>query len=205
MHDFVSAPFVAVTVTTSPAEPPDADIVGVASFVTSSELDEPASEDEAKSGTDGALGTNASTDNDIDEPLAETFPAGSVSVPETVQLPPDNVGKSQDDPVPTVYEHDTVDTPLVALIVATSPTEPPDTENAGVVSEVRLSVEDEPKSDDANKSGTEGAEGADVSTVKLKADPTDETFPAKSVRVEDTDHTPAVSVGKSHEVAEPTV
>ena len=48
---------------------------------------------------------------------------------------------------------------------------------------MRLSVDDEPESDDANKSGTDGATGAMVSIVITSAGETGEMFPTASVAV----------------------
>jgi hypothetical protein len=53
--------------------------------------------------------------------------------------------------------------------------------NVGVLSFVRLSVEDEPLSDAALKSGAEGAVGAVASMVILKPVEAEETLPAPSV------------------------
>lgn len=55
--------------------------------------------------------------------------------------------------------------PFVAVTIAVSPVEPPDTEKAGVVSEVMSSVADVPESDADARSGVDGAEGGVESTV----------------------------------------
>jgi len=54
---------------------------------------------------------------------------------------------------------------LVAVIVAVSPVDPPDTENAGVSSVVTLSEFDDPVSDAGASAGAPGAAGAEVSLV----------------------------------------
>lgn len=68
-------------------------------------------------------------------------------------------------PVPMVYVHDCDDPPFIAVIVATSPVEPPVTENVGVLSVVMLSEFDDPESDAARRSGAVGDDGAVVSRV----------------------------------------
>jgi len=57
--------------------------------------------------------------------------------------------------------------PLDAVMVAVSPVDPPETENAGVVSEVMSSLEEDPESDAAARSGVPGADGGVVSTVTV--------------------------------------
>ena len=54
---------------------------------------------------------------------------------------------------------------LDAVSVATSPPEPPPTDTVGVESDVMLSVEEEPESDAAARSGPEVTVGAVPSTV----------------------------------------
>lgn len=118
---------------------------------------------------------------------------------------PSAVEMSQDDPDPTTYEHDRVVAPCVAVIVIVSPAVPPVADTVGVVSDVRLSVEDVPRSDDASRSGVPGAEGAVVSMVIGRAVPATDWFPAGSVTLAVTDHAPDPSaVPMSHEVATPT-
>ena len=70
--------------------------------------------------------------------------------------------------------------PFTAEIVAVSPVVPPDTENAGVVDFVMLSVEEPPVSVAGVRSGVPGADGAVVSTVTVVpsvAEPGPETPP----------------------------
>lgn len=63
--------------------------------------DVPRSETVARSGAVGALGAVVSSTSDIDVPLGEIFPAASVSVAVTDQVPSDRVGKSHDVAGPT--------------------------------------------------------------------------------------------------------
>lgn len=64
------------------------------------------------------------------------------------------------------YEHDDVDVPLEAVMVAVSP-DAPDSEKVGVLSEVFLSEFDDPVSDPAASVGAPGAVGGVRSMVTL--------------------------------------
>ena len=57
--------------------------------------------------------------------------------------------------------------PFTALIVTMSPVCTPETPMSGVVSDVVLSVDDEPVSDAASRSGSEGLLGVVVSMTML--------------------------------------
>jgi hypothetical protein len=194
---------VAVIVTVSPVVPPLPVSVGEVSLVVLSVALAPVSEDEARSGAvDGAAGgltivSGKALDAD------DVLPAGSVSVALTLHDPGANVGRSHDwVPVPIVYVQLTVVEPFVAVIVTTSPTEPPlDSDTAGVASVVLLSVFDVPLSDAAARSGAPGAVGADVSITRFVAGLGDETLPYESVSVAVVLHVPAVNAGRLHELA----
>lgn len=54
-------------------------------------------------------------------------------------------------------------TPLLAVMITVSPVDALTSDIEGVESDVTLSVEDEPRSDAARRSGATGAEGAVVS------------------------------------------
>jgi len=69
---------------------------------------------------------------------------------------------------------------------------------------VTSSVDDEPLSDDAARSGFGGSVGAVASTVRFNDGPAAEVLPAGSVNVPDTVHVPSVRSGRSHDVAVPT-
>ncbi len=86
-----------------------------------------------------------------------------------------------------------------ARIVTVSPSATPSAETAGVLSFVRLSVDDEPVSDDATKSGVP----AFVAVSMLSGSGVDagEVLPARSVCVAATLHVPSASVGRSHDVS----
>ena len=58
--------------------------------------------------------------------------------------------------------------PFTALIVTMSPVCTPETPMSGVVSDVVLSVDDEPVSDAASRSGSEGLLGVVVSITMLR-------------------------------------
>ena len=72
----------------------------------------------------------------------------------------------------------------------------------GVLSLVMSSVEDEPESDAARRSGVKdcGPVASMVIGMELEAR---EVFPAGSVSVEETSHVPSVSVGSVQFVADP--
>jgi len=163
----VVAPLVAVNSTVSPAVAPGSDIAGVVSEVVLSVSELPVSEAATRSGAVGEEGAVVSTLSDVAGPAEEVLPAWSVSVPETDQAPSVSAGRSHDVPVPITYVHDLVVVPLDAVIVAVSPVAPPDTENAGVVSEVTSSLEDDPESEAVARSGAPGADGGVVSTVTV--------------------------------------
>lgn len=202
---FVVDPFVAVTTTRAPSSSPGMLTSGVESDVTLSVDEDPVSLDVARSGRDGTSGSVLSMPSDRFPPDGETLPAGSVKVPDTRHEPSVSVGNVHELSVPTVYEHDNEVDPLVAVIVAISPVEPPLSDIVGVVSFVVSSVSDAPESDDASKSTSDGFSGADVSTARLSGDAAALVLPASSVTAADTAHVPSVKVGRSHELAVPTV
>ena len=86
----------------------------------------------------------------------ETFPALSVITAVTDHVPSVSVERSHDVATAVSYVHVMVVPPLAADIVTMSPVDTPDTPTAGVVSDVLLSVVEEPVSDAASRSGIEG-------------------------------------------------
>ena len=80
-------------------------------------------------------------------------------------------------------------------MVMVSPLAPPVAFRVGVLSPVKLSVDDEPVSEEANKSRPDGAAGAVPSMVIGSAPDDVDVLPAGSVSVADTFHVPSVSVG----------
>ena len=67
--------------------------------------------------------------------------------------------------------------PCTAVIVTVSPACTPETPTVGVVTDVVLSVDDEPLSDAASRSGSDGRLGAVVSMTTVKgADAPDALF-----------------------------
>ena len=135
---------------------------------------------------------------------ADMLPAESVSVAVSDQVPSESAGRSHEGAGST-YEHETETAPFVAVTVMVSPDEPPGADTVGVASFVTLSVFDGPVSEDAAMSGVDGADGAVVSSSSDNGDDDGETLPARSVNEPTTDHGPGVNVGRSQEVAEPTV
>jgi hypothetical protein len=105
--------------------------------------------------------------------------------------------------VPTTYVHDTVVVPLVAEMVMVSPLAPPVALRVGVLSPVKLSVDDEPVSEEANKSRPDGAAGAVPSMVIGNALDDVDVLPDGSVRVAETFQFPGVNVGSVQLVADP--
>ena len=106
--------------------------------------------------------------------------------------------------------------PLLAVMVAVSPVVPPEVLSVGVVSLVTLSVLDAPVSEDGSKSGAVGAEGPlppdddgallnGASITKLNGELLADVLPAGSVNVAVVFHVPPDIVGRSHDVAVPTV
>ena len=191
----------AVMVAVSPVLPPLVDIDGVVSLVMLSVLDAPVSDDASKSGAVGAVEIvmfSGALDKD-------TFPAVSVSVATTVQLPNVRLGSVHEVSTPTTYVHERVVVALLAEIVAILPVVPPDVLSVGVVSLVMLSVLDAPVSDDASRSGVVGASGAVGSMVIGVAGLDAVRAPDGSVNVPVTLHVPAANVGNVHAFSEPTV
>ena len=95
VHASVTPPFVALTVTTSPAVPPATLMPGVESAVMSSTLEAPVSEAFFKFGDGGADGGVVSICIDSGELAVDVLPAGSVSVALTLHVPSVSVGRSQ--------------------------------------------------------------------------------------------------------------
>jgi hypothetical protein len=206
-------PFVAVSVARFPATPPEVETDGVVSLVTLSVSDAPVSDDASRSGVVGADGAAVSIVSSRAGLATLELPAASVSVALTDQTSGLSVGIVHEVALPTTYEHDAVDKPFDAVSFIVSPEIPPDADNVGVKSLVRLSVSDAPVSDDASKSGVVGADGTDdgmgaaagASMIMPKELLAKDVFPAGSVSVALTDHEPAANVGKSHEVLVPIV
>ena len=96
--------------------------------------------------------------------------------------------------------HVLVTPPLTAEMVTVSPTAVPIADMAGVLSLVRLSTVELPRSLIATKSVPLPLRGV-VSIDNASGALEDETLPARSVTVEVTDHVPSDNVGKSHDDA----
>lgn len=153
MHDVDTTPWLAVIVTVSPVDPPLTDIVGVVSEVTSSDDDEPESDDVERSTPIGALGAAESMMSVILEVDVPAVPAALTADADTVQEPFESAGRSQAAADPTVYVQLRLLLPFDAVTVTTSPAASPGIDTVGVVSEVTLSTDDEPVSDAALTSG----------------------------------------------------
>jgi hypothetical protein len=86
----------------------------------------------------------------------EVLPATSVAIADTAHVPSLSVGKLHVVATAVSYVQVTVIEPFVAETVTTSPEPPPPIPIAGVLSEVLLSVEEDPSSEVASRSGVFG-------------------------------------------------
>ena len=165
----VVEPFVALIVTTSPLLPPlEIDMVGVVSEVMLSEFDVPKSDAEARSGAPGAVGAVVSTLTLRLVDAADVCPE-AVCVAETAQVPSLKVPRSHPPVVPDAVKVQVtgVDPDFVAVTVTEAPEMSPVRSIRGVESDVRLSLEELPKSEDVARSG---APVADIPTAVAAAD-----------------------------------
>jgi hypothetical protein len=144
----------------------------------------------------GVVAVSMTIDNDA--LAADVFPAVSETVADTVHVPSARLGKLHVDDTDGSYEQERVVAPFVADTVISAPEIPPPTPIAGVLSEVLLSVDDVPSSDDESRSGVLGELGAVVSiTTEVAADAAETLF-WTSVRCVVTDHVPVVNVERTH-------
>ena len=99
-----------------------------------------------------------------------------------LQVPSSSVPRVQVPPVvlPVMVQVTLLDPLLVAVMVTVPPASAAVTEMSGVLSSVLLSVEEDPVSEPATRSGVEGALGAVVSMVMVKALDAPEVLPAAS-------------------------
>ncbi len=113
--------------------------------------------------------------------------------------PLDIVGIMQPATAPATKEQLTVVVPSVAVSVTVNPEVMFVSSINGVTSEVMLSVEDNPVSEELDKSGATGAIGAVVSITTANGADTSDTLLLTSVRVAVTTQLPSTIVGMSHE------
>ena len=189
-----------VTEVSTGRAPPE--IVGVVSDVRLSVAEAPVSDESTRSGVPGA-----DTDVAIVIDNAEVFPVfpeASVTFATTDHEPSVNVPRVQDEATPTVYVHVTSAAPeRDAVMTTTSPVAWPVSEKVGVASDVLLSVEDEPVSDDAARS-TASPPTALVS-IPIESDvELLVVLPAGSVTADVMFHVPSLNVGNVQLVALPT-
>lgn len=157
---------IALTVTVSPSTAPTAEIAGVVSFVTLSVEELPKSDEATRSGVPADVAVSIVIGNAGDDGN-DTLPARSVCTAVISQVPSDKDPRSHDVAGRT-YEQDTgVEPALEAVIVTVSPFTAPTgvADMVGVLSLVRLSVLDVPRSEAAARSTADGALGALRSTV----------------------------------------
>ena len=171
VHVTFTPSFVAVT-TAVPVTPATL-IVGVLSFVMSSELLEPESDEAARSGVRAAVGVVSTVTGR--PAVADDTVVPTVCAAEMVQLPSPSVPRSHvpDVPVATNVHETSADPVFWAVTVTLAPASVPVTVMFGVSSFVMSSLEDEPVSDDAVRST---ADGAATPTSPVAAD-TDVTLP----------------------------
>ncbi|CAB4683570.1 unannotated protein [freshwater metagenome] len=203
VHDtVVPSDFLADTVTEVPAgsTPPETD--GVESDVRLSVAEAPVSDAFNKSGAPGADADVAIVIDNAD--VLPVLPEASVTFATTDHAPSVKVPRVHDDATPTVYVHVTSVAPgRLAVMTTTSPVAWPVSENAGVASDVLLSVEDEPVSDDAARS-TASPPTAFVS-IPIESDVgLLLVLPAGSVTDDVMVHVPSPNVGNVQFVALPT-
>lgn len=189
-----------VTLEPSGTVPPDID--GVVSEVLLSVFDAPESDAGNRSGAAGADGAVPSMFR-LRPPVGPAvLPAGSVAAVEMSHAPSLSGPTSQ---LFTVGDFTYVQVFVVwpALLADTVTVSPSATLSpaviAGVVSFVRLSVDDEPVSESATRSGVPAL--ADVSTARFIGADAADSLPAPSVCLADTAHEPSDSVPRSQEVA----
>ena len=203
VHDtVVPSDLRAVTVTEVPAGNTPPEIAGVVSDVRLSVAEAPVSDESTRSGVPGA-----DTDVAIVIDKAEVFPVfpeASVTFATTDHEPSVNVPRVQDEATPTVYVHVTSAAPeRDAVMTTTSPVAWPVSEKVGVASDVSLSVEDEPVSDDEARSTASPP-------TALVSIPTESdvgllvVLPAGSVTADVMFHVPSLNVGNVQLVALPT-
>jgi len=189
---------VAVTVTVPPASAAVTEMVGVLSSVMLSVDDDPLSELVTRSGVAGADGAPKSeaivTESVVE--LVDVLPAGSVCVAVMAQVPTARVPSVQVPPVvlPVMVQVTLLEPDLVAVTVTVPPASAAVTEMSGVLSSVLLSVDEEPVSELAIKSGVDGAVGAVVSMVMLSDADATEVLPLESACVAVIVHVPSARV-----------
>ena len=110
------------------------------------------------------------TDRELD--VADK-PFVDVSVTVTAQVPSARVPKVQ---APEERVQVTLVDPAFAAVITPVPERVPETENVGVLSPVKLSVEDVPRSEESDKSGVDGV----ATVVFMFTVETAETFPDES-------------------------
>ena len=152
------------------------------SLVKLSVFDVPVSEEGARSGVDGAEGTEESMVNVRAPDAADSFPAASVAFAVMARLPFESAlleltVKLQFPLLSAVVEPKELlpAKSSTVLLASAAPVK------VGVVSLVKLSLFDVPKSELEARSGTDGAAGAAVSMLIVRAEDAFETFPAASV------------------------
>jgi hypothetical protein len=146
------------------------------------------------------VGMVVSIINDSEGLTVDSFPALSIATAVTAHVPSVSVNKSQVDAVSTSYVHATVVEPCTAVIVTVSPACSPETPTAGVVTDVVLSVDDEPLSDAASRSGSNGRLGEVVSMTTVRGAEAPDALFWLSTRLDVSVQVPSVIGGRSQVV-----
>lgn len=157
--------------------------VGVLSDVSLSALELPVSLAASRSGVPGAFGAVESMVTARALEADEVFPAASVAVavmlwaPAVSELPGVKLQLPEPSAVALPKLPSTLELTVTVALASAVPLK------VGVVSLVKSSVLEVPKSLPASRSGVPGAEGALVSTVMASADEAEDVLPAASVAV----------------------
>jgi hypothetical protein len=118
------------------------------------------------------VGADVSITTDRELDVADK-PLVDVSVTVTVQVPSPSVAKVQ---LPDERVQVTLVDPAFAAVITPVPESVPETANVGVLSLVKLSVEDVPKSEESDRFGVDGV----ATVVLISTVETPEVFPAAS-------------------------
>ena len=158
VHVTSDEPALVAVTTAVPVNVPETDIVGVSSFVTLSVDEFPRSDSEVKSGVAGVeiLCELISSPVNATESAESTSPTLCFTLTEYVPFV--SAEKVQEPVDPDAVKVHVTGLPVdgVAVTVTEAPEVRPDKSKVGVLSAVELSVDDEPRSDPAARSGTDG-------------------------------------------------
>ena len=158
VHVTSDEPALVAVTTAVPVNVPETDIVGVSSFVTLSVAELPRSDPEVKSGVAGVEILCALITSPVNATESAESTPPTVCFTLTEYVPFVNAEKVHEPVDPDAVNVHVTGLPVdgVAVTVAEAPEVRPAKSTVGVLSAVELSVDDEPRSDPAARSGTEG-------------------------------------------------